>query len=72
MTPDRDAHYEHPADGSYFATMLVLLLGTLLMRGITPASFGLPVPRLSEGHPRPPILHPPRGPTAPVLQVFRL
>ncbi len=72
MTTDQDAHYEHPSDGGYFATLLVLLLGTLLLRGISPAGFRLPVPRLSKGHFRPPILHPPRGPTAPVLQVFRL
>jgi hypothetical protein len=72
MTTDQDAHYEHPSDGAYFATLLVLLLGTLLVHGIIPACFRLPVPRLSHGPSRPPIFHPPRGPTAPVLQVFRL
>lgn len=58
----------------YFAVFLAVLLGLvlwLLLKGArlwgrvtAPFVFGL---RL-----RPPVFHPPRGPTLPVLQVFRL
>lgn len=59
----------------YFAVFLAAILGLVLWlllkgarlwgRGATPFVFGLL--RL-----RSPVLHPPRGPTLPVLQVFRL
>ncbi len=68
--PDRGAHYGHPTDGDYFATLLVLLLGALLV--ITPASFRLPTLELSKRSCRPPLFYPPRGLTASTLQVFRL
>ncbi len=71
-TPDRGAHYEHHADGGYFATLLVLLLGALLSYAIVPATFKLPAPKPSKRPFRPPTFYPPRGPTAPTLQVFRL
>jgi hypothetical protein len=72
MTTEKDTHYEHQSGGGCFATLLALLIGTLLQRGITSAGFRLPVLKPSKGHYQPPIFHPPRGPTAPVLQVFRL
>ncbi len=72
MTTQKDAHHEDPPGGSYFATLLALLLGTLLLRGISPFNLRLSIPRPSKNRYLPPIFHPPRGPTPSVLQVFRL
>ncbi len=71
-TPDRGAHHEHPSDGGYFATLLVLLLGALLRCAIAPAGFKHPTLKLLRRSSRPPLFYPPRRPTAPTLQVFRL
>jgi hypothetical protein len=71
-TPDQGAHHEHPSDGGYFATLLVLLLGVLLSCAIAPAGFGHPTAKLLRRSSRPPLFYPPRRPTAPTLQVFRL
>ena len=62
----------HPP-GAYFATLLALLFGAVLL----PAFGELPRPELAVPKPagrRPPspVPHPPRGPTRPALQVFRL
>ena len=72
--PDTDpgAHYGQVPDGGFFATLLVLLLGTLLLRGLAPAGSSLATRKRRNGTFRPPVLHRPLGPTAPVLQVFRL
>ncbi len=68
--PDRGD--EHPSDGGYYATLLVMLLGAVLLRGVAPASLRLPGPKLPAISHRKPVFNLPRGPTAPTLQVFRL
>lgn len=62
----------HPS-GAYLATLLALLFGGLLSAPFGEtlrAGFGTPA---RDGWRLPyPVLHPPRGPTRPALQVFRL
>ncbi len=59
--------------GAYFATLLVLFFGTtLLLGGGVPASTRLPAPVAEHRGRWVKILLPPRGPTLPSLQVFRL
>ena len=64
---------EHSLGGGYFATLLALLLGTFvsLVARISPGVW-LRVPRLSRWRVPSVVLHPPRGPTVPMLGVFRL
>lgn len=57
---------------SYFATFLLLLLGTsLLLGGGVSVGAKLPAPTLRLGGHKVGGLPPPRGPTPPLLQVFR-
>lgn len=63
----------HLSAGGYFAILLALLFGAFLLpRGGLPASVRLPAPAFFERRLVFRTLHPPRGPTAPFLQVFRL
>ena len=62
----------HP-EAAYFATLLLLIFGTLLMLGVwRPAATKLPVPTTSRTVYTARVLPPPRGPTLPSLRVFRL
>lgn len=62
----------HPG-AAYFATLLLLVFGTLLALGDwRPAAARLPVPTALRNFYRARVLPPPRGPTLPSLQVFRL
>jgi hypothetical protein len=62
----------HPG-AAYFATLLLLVFGTLLViGGRRPADTKLPAPMASRSFYRARVLPPPRGPTLPSLQVFRL
>ncbi len=59
--------------GAYFATLLLLLFGTsLLLGGGVSVGAKLPAPTLRMGGHEARGLPPPRGPTLPLLQVFRL
>lgn len=59
--------------GAYFATLLLLLFGTsLLLGGGVSVGAKLPAPTLWVGGHKIWRLPPPRGPTLPLLQVFRL
>ncbi len=78
METGMTTHDEHPAchltGTEYFAVLLTaflgLLLGLLLKGARSWVSVAAP---LAVGRRSPPvILHPPRGPTLPALQVFRL
>ncbi len=70
--PGGDAEASHLAD-AYFATLLVLLFGALLLPGggVSAAS-RVPVPVGARGDLRAGGLPPPRGPTLYSLQVLRL
>lgn len=64
---------ETHSGGAYFATLLALFFGTfLLLGGRIPASTRLPAPVAEHRGRWAKILLPPRGPTLPSLQVFRL
>jgi hypothetical protein len=69
--PDGTAAGSH-LGGAYFATLLVLLFGTLslLGGGVSVGALAAPPP-WTGGH-KARIFHPPRGPTSSYLQVFRL
>ncbi|CAN5630656.1 hypothetical protein BH24ACT18_BH24ACT18_03410 [soil metagenome] len=59
--------------GAYFATLLALLFGALLLPGGKGSAAGqLPAPRSAKGGHKVGWLPPPRGPTLTSLQVFRL
>ena len=69
--PDGETDGAH--QGAYFATLLALLFGTvLLLGGRGWARVRLSVPAVPRHGRKTAILHPPRGPTLPSLQVFRL
>lgn len=58
---------------AYFATLLLLLFGALLLPGGRGSAVGqLPVPGVAKGGHKVGRLPPPRGPTLLLLQVFRL
>ncbi len=62
----------HPG-AAYFATLLLLVFGTLLLLGgRRSAGVKLPVLTPSKSGHKVGVLPPPRGPTLPSLQVFRL
>ena len=70
--PDGGAAGSHLGD-AYFATLLLLLIGTsLLLGGGVSAGARLPDPALWRGGHKTRGLPPPRGPTLARLQVFRL
>lgn len=70
--PGETADGTHPG-AAYFATLLLLLFGTLLVLGGRPlAATRLPVLTASRSVYKTRALPPPRGPTLPSLQVFRL
>lgn len=59
--------------GAYFATLLALLFGTALLLGDRGRAYTkLPVPAVPRRGHGITVPHPPRGPTLPSLQVFRL
>lgn len=66
---------DHPTTTGYFATLLAFALGTLfwlLLRNARAWS-GVTVPRRHFARPLPPtFFHSPRGPSPPLLRVFRL
>ena len=69
---DQTADGLHLGD-TYFATLLLLLFGTsLLLGGGVSVGAKLPAPTLRMGGHEARGLPPPRGPTLPLLQVFRL
>ncbi len=64
---------EHSVGGGYFATLLALVLGAfVLLVERVPSSVRLRRPRLSQWRVPSVVLHAPRGPTVPLLGVFRL
>ncbi len=68
---DQGAEKTHLGD-TYFATLLLVLLATALLLGAgVSAGTKLPVPTLLFGGHRFGRFPPPRGPTLPLLQVFR-
>ena len=70
--PDQGTDETH-SEGAYFATLLALFFGTfLLLVGRVPASARLLAPVTANRIRWARILLPPRGPTLPSLQVFRL
>lgn len=70
--PGKTADGAHPG-AAYFATLLLLAFGTLfVLGGWRQAATKLPVPTASRSVYRARVLPPPRGPTLPSLQVFRL
>ena len=70
--PDQGVGQAH-SGGAYFATLLALFFGTfLLLCGRVSASTRLPAPVVEHRGRRAGIPFPPRGPTLPSLQVFRL
>ena len=70
--PDQSTDEMH-SGGAYFATLLALFFGTaLLLGGGIPAPTRLPAPVAEHRGRWAKILLPPRGPTLPSLQVFRL
>ena len=70
--PDQGAGQAH-SGGAYFAAFLALFFGTfLLLCGRVLASARLPAPVVEYRGRRAGIPYPPRGPTLPFLQVFRL
>jgi hypothetical protein len=60
-----------PAGEEYFAVLIVVLLGLVVLRDVGPR-YRVSVSRSYEPLPRPLFLPPQRGPTAPLLRVFRL
>ena len=68
---DRGADGPHMGD-AYFATLLLLLFGTSLLLGAVLVGGKLPAAPSWEGYHGARWLPPPRGPTLPLLQVFRL
>ena len=69
--PDEGAAGSH-LGGTYFVTLLVLLLGTSLLLGGGVSVSALPAPTPGTGGHKARRLHPPRAPTSSYLQVFRL
>ena len=69
--PDEGAAGSH-LGGTYFVTLLVLLLGTSLLLGGGVSVSALPAPTPGTGGHKVRRLYPPRGPTPSHLQVFRL
>ncbi|MDQ3430481.1 MAG: hypothetical protein M3479_11140, partial [Actinomycetota bacterium] len=70
--PDQSTDGIH-SGSAYFATLLALFFGTaLLLGGGVPAPTRLPAPVAEHRGRWVEILVPPRGPTLPSLQVFRL
>ena len=70
--PGNTADGVHPG-AAYFATLLLLVFGTLLvLGGWRSATTKLPVPPTFRSVYKARVLPPPRGPTLPSLQVFRL
>ncbi|MEJ7840509.1 MAG: hypothetical protein WKF95_01975 [Rubrobacter sp.] len=72
--PDSDQGTDrlHPGD-AYFAILLALFLGAFLLLGVGgSAGARLPASTLSKGVHKVRVLHPPRAPTLPSLQVFQL
>lgn len=68
----QDVDETHPGD-TYFATLFVLLLGSFLLpAGKVFAVVRLVAPEISRWNRDPVVLPPPRGPTLPSLQAFRL
>ncbi len=65
----------HLAGADYFAVLLTTFLGLilgLLLKGLRSWASAVDVPLTAGRRFTPVVLHPPRGPTLPVLQVFRL
>ena len=69
--PDGGAAGSH-LGGTYFVTLLVLLLGTSLLLGGGVSVSALPAPTPGTGGHKARRLHPPCGPTSSHMQVFRL
>lgn len=64
---------EHSVGGSYFATLLALVLGAfVLLVGRMPLGVRFRRSKFPQWRVPSVVFHPPRGPTVPMLGVFRL